>query len=425
MFKKVLLTVLTFLMCNTAMAGLVTNSPMCTADYWVNRNPEGEKIILNKAGVDDFNAKIRTKTHAVLDLSALPVTMDGADIKSTVMDYSDLDEVLYLNGVKITADYIENLKKLTNPEAIGKTIEVRYAVTVKRGDLRNLPTADWLFRDPSDFLKEYLQDTTVEPGEAVAVLHTSKDGEFYYVQMYNYRGWLSKYDVAFCNRTTWLKYVNPSKFLVVVGKDYNLPAGDNLVFHQMGARILLNDETDDSYTVTAPLRASSGKLKEITAVIVKNSSLHKGYMPYTANNVIRESFKFYANIYGWGGRFNSVDCSGLTYDVFRTMGIFLPRNSGQQRQTAGVNVPLKLLSAGQKLATINSLEPGSILFMKHHVMVYLGSVNDVPYIIHADNRILSDGVEDNYDRVVVSDLSLGVDAKRTYLDELYNAITYK
>ena len=99
---------------------------------------------------------------------------------------------------------------------------MRYGVTVRRANLRNLPTGEGLFFYASDRNFDALQETALDPGEAVAILHTSTNGYFYYVQAYNYRGWLSKFDVAETDRSTWLRYAEPKNFLTVVAKDYTL-----------------------------------------------------------------------------------------------------------------------------------------------------------------------------------------------------------
>ena len=76
----------------------------------------------------------------------------------------------------------------------------------------------------------------LDPGEPVAVLHTSANGYFYYVQAVNYSGWVSKYNVAMTDKNTWSSFVKPQKFLVVTDAEYNLKTDGEQVLYQQGAR---------------------------------------------------------------------------------------------------------------------------------------------------------------------------------------------
>lgn len=168
-------------------------------------------------------------------------------------------------------------------------------------------------------------------------MHTSTNGYFYYVQAYNYRGWLSKFDVAETDRSIWLRYAEPKNFLTVVAKDYTLKADGAQVLFQQGARLQLADKKASAYTVKVPVRTKEGKLQEEKVVLAANASLHEGYLPYTTNNIIRSAFKFYDSVYGWGGLQQSVDCSSFISNAYRTVGIFLPRNADEQETSAGIH----------------------------------------------------------------------------------------
>ena len=94
------------------------------------------------------------------------------------------------------------------------------------------------------------------------------------------------------------------------------------------------------------------------------------------------AFKHLGAPYGWGGMENSVDCSSLAQDVYRTVGIELPRNGDEQARALGGR-NLRGLSHDQKMAVIGSAAPGSILFTPYHVMLVLGNYQGTPYMIHS------------------------------------------
>lgn len=68
------------------------------------------------------------------------------------------------------------------------------------------------------------------------------------------------------------------------------------------------------------------------------------------------------------------DCSGLTLYAYAQAGITLPHNAAAQLSGAAASVPF---SAGQ---------PGDLLFWgtpPHHVAIYLGQINGMPYLVQA------------------------------------------
>ena len=91
---------------------------------------------------------------------------------------------------------------------------VRYGVTVRHALVRNLPLAAGLFDEPEDVYYDNVQDSVLEAGEPVAILHESSDKKYYYVRMYNLFGWIAQEDIALCTREQWLQYVEPQDFLV-------------------------------------------------------------------------------------------------------------------------------------------------------------------------------------------------------------------
>lgn len=420
-----LLALYTVLPC-TAQATGITNYPTLVApEYWLNKNADGDNIILDAKGVENFNAQIRQKSRTVVDLADYPATYNGDSLKTKIMDYSILDDDLYLHGVKVSDNYKNILRKQTNVSAIPQSVSVRYAVTVRRTPVRNMPTGEGLYYYASDKDFDTLQETMLDPAEPVAVLHTSANGFFYYAQTRNYSGWVSKYDLALTDKNTWLSYVNPAKFLVVTDADYILKTAGENVYYQQGARLPVTADKGNLYTVMAPSRSQYGGLVKQSLFIPKtNNSLHYGYLPYTSNNIVRAAFKFYGKPYGWGGLKNSVDCSSLIMNAYRTVGIMLPRNADEQEKSAGTHHALTGVS-GNRLSVIDKLTPGAGLYMDGHCMLYLGSINKDPYIIHSLGSYYNKGVRQREMSVVVSDLNLRRADGNTFLNELTTAVEYK
>ena len=406
-------------------AGITNFSKLVTADYWIENNPEGETIILGDKGIEKFNAEIRKVSPTVVDLANYPTTIKKRALKMKLNNFEALDEDLYLRGNKVSENYKGILRNLVNAAAITDDVQVKYAVVVRHSNLRNLPTGEGLFYFAADKDFDALQETALDPCDPVAVLHTSQNGQFHYVQAVNYSGWISTYDIAFTDRETWLKYVAPEKFVVVVGKSVKLKTWDETVEYQQGSRIPLTSVDDKAYVLNVAGRGKDGNLDKVKVKVAKNAALNEGYLPYTSNNILRSAFKFYGETYGWGGLKNSVDCSSLMYNAYRTVGIYLPRNADEQEASAGLHLELNKMDDATKLTTIQGLTPGTGLYMDNHCLMYLGKSNGVPFVLHALGSYYNEGKNVRIMRIVVSDLTLNRHNGNTMLTDLTNAVEFK
>ena len=171
--------------------------------------------------------------------------------------------------------------------------------------------------------------------------------------------------------------------------------------------------------------SKTGLLKEKPIWILKDENLHHGYLPYTSNQVIQQAFKFYGSIYGWGGAMRSVDCSSLVGSVYRTIGLDLPRNTSKLVRMPGQVTDFTNLTSEERLAAFKNLKPGSPVSLKGHIMIYLGMADDKPYVIHSSSSYYKDGRKIYVRRVLVSDLELGRQSGKSFLDSVINVICYK
>jgi hypothetical protein len=80
--------------------------------------------------------------------------------------------------------------------------------------------------------------------------------------------------------------------------------------------------------------------------------------------------------YLWGGKsFFGLDCSGLVQNVFRDIGVTLPRDTDMQRDTIGETVTI----GGE-----SDLRLGDLLYMPGHVLIYAGGGE----VIHASDGVM-------------------------------------
>ena len=73
------------------------------------------------------------------------------------------------------------------------------------------------------------------------------------------------------------------------------------------------------------------------AVAEDRGDVATDYLPLTRANVLRQSFKFLGERYGWGHSYNARDCSGFVSEVYRSFGVQLPRNTRDQGVSPALN----------------------------------------------------------------------------------------
>ncbi|MHC1717503.1 MAG: SH3 domain-containing protein [Acidaminococcaceae bacterium] len=389
---------------------------------WLD-NKNGNVAIMDQQEISALNKRMQAENMP--DLQNYPAYISGEKVKSYIQEY-EFDTDLYVNGKLLTSGQIAALAADRNLDGVAEETNIKYGVVVQRTNLRSLPTDLKAFSTPSDKEFDMWQETAVDPAEPVLVLHYNEKRNFVYVQMRNYRGWLPAKGVALTDYDVWLKYVCPEKFAIVTGKLLLLKADKAQLAFQMGSRI-----PSEGKNLLLPVREANGNLKIVKAAANYGDTLHAGYLPYTTNNLIKQAFKFLDSPYGWGGLHDSVDCSSFVADVYRTMGVELPRNADEQEEAnTGSAIDLSVLEGNEKLKAVNSLPPGSALFMPNHVMLYLGSKKGRPYIIHALGSYGSKSASGEYVRVpvmkvVVSDVFLTSQNGKSFLAKFTAAQSFR
>jgi cell wall-associated NlpC family hydrolase len=111
-------------------------------------------------------------------------------------------------------------------------------------------------------------------------------------------------------------------------------------------------------------------------------------LPASQATLIRQGFKFLGERYGWGHGYNGRDCSGFVSEVYRSMDILLPRNTGdQQRSTAFERIAFgPELPRTQRIAMLRQLRIGDLVFIPGHVMMVIGQDEHGPWVIHDSHR---------------------------------------
>jgi cell wall-associated NlpC family hydrolase len=139
--------------------------------------------------------------------------------------------------------------------------------------------------------------------------------------------------------------------------------------------------------LSLPVRDAQGALSFHPALLQRNQDSSADYLPLTRANLVRQAFKFLGERYGWGHDYNARDCSGFVSEVYRSMGVLMPRNTSDQ----GVSPAFdrihfeKTDGADRREAAVAQLQVGDLVYIPGHVMMVIGRIDDVPYVIHDTN----------------------------------------
>lgn len=373
---------------------------MLTADFWLKKIAHPDKKIAKPSEIEVFNQEIMQKSSEfVHDLAQYPVEITKEKLSSLLDESSFMLKEKYLGNKLLDDEYYHNLQAEIDSDSILDKVTIKYGFTVGRSNLRILPTNDFVTNRQNDYEFDRLQETAITIAQPLLILHVSRSRHWYFVQSYYASGWISANHVAVAdNKKEWLSYTNAENFLVVTANRMRLgfnpysPEISELEFCMGDKLPIVNDNLEKcidgqsivgNHVVKLPVRGQEGQLGFKLALVPVVSDVCQGYLPYTRENILRQSFKMQGDRYGWGGSRNSRDCSSFIMDIYRSFGFKLPRNTWSQMNTAGRTVDFVGKTVGQRRKLLNNLELGAALYFRGHVMLYLGEDNGEYYVIHA------------------------------------------
>lgn len=374
-------------------------------EYWIGKTDDPSRVLRDADWIERFNQKAFDIDPYLVDLATYPDQVSGPELLDLIESISKPYEtgLFYRDDPDerpLESEDYDRYRKNLALDAIPERVEVRFGLVLHRTNMRSWPTLEAVFRSPETRDLDRFQENGLFPGERVAVLHESTDGEWYFVRSYNYHAWIRKIRIVVGSRRVVMDYSAPEQFLVVTGArastNYN-PIDPEISELQldMGVRLPMTTPGElpshvdgqnpvSSFAVQLPARLADGSLGFKTALVGRGQDVREGYLPFSRENIIRQSFKFLGERYGWGHSYNARDCTGLVLEVFRSMGIKLPRNSSQQGSSPiGETVALADGdSAERRLEALRGAEVGDLVYSPGHVMIFLGFDHGEPWVIH-------------------------------------------
>jgi len=410
-----------------------TTPAMMSADYWINKLPNPDKVLKTPEQLEKFNDEIRLMIPDQVDTLKW-MAPRGSQIRKLLEDeYKTVSnrKLFDTSDKYILKSYFdENIKPNIQSDKVPDKISLKWGAATRATSVRALPSMVKMLEEKGDVEFDMLQFTLIKLWHPVAIMHTSADGKWYYMQTGYVRGWVQSKDIAlFESRDALREKVKSKSFISVTGESvsvYRDPGFQTRIQRvSMGTVIPLADKSAAGYVVWMPIRGEGGKVVLKKHYIKPGADVSVGFLPFTQRNILKQAFKLLGVRYGWGGQYNGRDCSGFTFDVFRSMGMDLPRDSHQQVQVGtqlGHFKPYEDMELRAQSLKTRAVPGITLLKMPKHMMLYLGEENDHFYIIHSTwaERIGQDPIKDEKRRinqVVVTDTGLN---GNSYLGSLFD-----
>ena len=373
-----------------------------TPAFWIGLQAEPDRVIMDRAAIEAQNARLLQVDPSMHDLRALPKSLAREQVTGWIEALSELPrhQLFDVDGKPVAPATLKGVVDNLALGAVPASQPTRYGLIVQRAALRTFPTTLRVFSSKGDTDIDRFQESAEFPGTPVAIVHASADGQWLFVVSPRYAAWTKKENVAEGSAAQVFGYVDESPYRVVTGASVRTvftpeqPAFSQLQL-DMGTRVPLatglppdqpvNGQTPyATHVIELPLRAADGTLKLAPALLQKNTDTAGDYLPLTRANILRQAFKFLGERYGWGHSYDGRDCSGFVSDVYRSMGVQMPRNTSKQAISPALahRTFTDADSHEARLQAAHELQVGDLVYIPGHVMMVIGQFNGQPYVIN-------------------------------------------
>jgi hypothetical protein len=373
---------------------------MLTPDFWIGRLLEPNAVLLDARQTAAKRALVYAPEGGFNDLQAIPASLTRAQVAGWLSQAGQSPVKIGVDdaGKAVTPSLLAAIRRNAAADRIAASSPARYGLSVRRAHLRTLPTERIFYAafDQRDY--ESLQAGILFVGEPVVIAHTSVDGKWLLVMSAQGPAWVRAEDIAEGSRDAVFGYAAKAPGRVVTGDQVRTvftPEAPELseLLLDMGTALPIADVPADqpvngaspyaSWPLALPVRGQGGKLEFKAALLRRSADSAPGYLPLTRANIIRQSFKLLGERYGWGHQFNARDCSGLTGEVYRSMGVLLPPFSGVQGSSTAFQhrTFTDKDSHEDRLRALAEAQVGDLIVVPGHVLMIIGQVKGEPYVI--------------------------------------------
>ncbi|HET6551910.1 MAG TPA: SH3 domain-containing protein [Dyella sp.] len=426
----------------------ISNNAMLTPDFWVKQLAQPDKVLLEPADIAAQNTRLLHTDPSMHDLKALPASLAGDQVTAWIKDISQYPSkpLFDVDGKPVAASLKQDVTDQLALDRVPAQQATRYGLVVQRAALRSFPTDQRVFTSSDDHDIDRFQETAEFPGTPVVIAHESRDGQWLFVVSPRYAAWTRRENVAEGSSAEVFGYAGKQPQRIVTGDNVatvftpEQPAVSQLQLDMGVALPVLSDQAPDqpvngqspyaSHVVELPIQTAQGKLAFSPALVQRVADTSDSYLPLTEANIIRQGFKFLGERYGWGHAYDGRDCSGFVSDVYRSMGVQMPRNTSKQAISPALTHQAftDKDSHEARIKAALALNVGDLVYIPGHVMMMIGKLNGQPYVIHDTGGISYLDGSGTTHRVKLNEVSVTPlmpllwDSKRTYVDRMTSIV---
>ncbi|QOY63847.1 SH3 domain-containing protein [Lysobacter sp. H21R4] len=379
----------------------ITDEAMLSPDYWTAPMAAPNQVLLDTSAIRAQNRRLFELDPSMHDLGKLPARLDGRQVRKWLDGASSRPTTPRwdVEGHEVAVASIDAMFANTAVDAVPADQPTRYGLVVHRTDMRGLPTTMRIFSSRGDTDIDRLQESALFPGTPVVIAHESADGEWLFVISPRYAAWVDKHHIAEGSRAQVLGYTTEPPYRIITGGvEHTVFTREEPRVSQlqldMGIRLPLADVAPDkpvngqhpyaAYVLEMPVRNEDGSLAMSPALLPRRADSAADYLPLTPANLVDQGFKFLGERYGWGHAYGTRDCSGFVSEIYRSMGVELPRNTSAQ----AVSPALEHITfersddAAKRKAAVAALQVGDLVYIPGHVMMVIGHHGGMTYLIH-------------------------------------------
>ncbi|WP_266180646.1 SH3 domain-containing protein [Dyella humicola] len=426
----------------------IDSETMLTPDFWIHQLAEPDRVLLGADAIASQNAQLFQVDPSMRDLRTLPAALMRDQVVAWIKNISELPkQPLYdEKGERVPADLLQQVSDGLALDGVPMEQHTRYGLVLHRAALRSFPTDLRVFTSADDSDIDRFQETAEFPGTPVVIAHESSDGQWLFVLSPRYAAWTRKDNIAEGSAEQVFGYAGRRPRRVVTGPQVvtvyspEQPGVSQLQLDMGVAVPVMADHPADqpvngespytSHVIELPIRTASGMLGFSPALIQRHADTAADYLPLTEANILHQAFKFLGERYGWGHAYDGRDCSGFVADVYRSMGVQMPRDTSRQAVSPALTHQVFTSKDRHdvRMKAVNALQVGDLVYIPGHVMMVIGRRGGEPYVIHDTTGISyrDDGGalrEVKLNAVSVTPLlPLMLDSKHSYVDSMTSIV---
>lgn len=281
----------------------------------------------------------------------------------------------FINDRRMIKEDLDLIKENRNVKAIPSVVVPQVGFTTESINMKLYPTHDTIHRGNEKF--DSNQYTRMSAFAPVFIMHTSKDGEFYYIMSEFMRGWVPVNKIKLYSQVAF-SGIQQLPFVRVI-KDNTIIGG---VKYGIGDKVPLLSYDNNQALLLTP-QGTYAKTALDGSFVIGNAVYDEGLMKAMAESQLE-------NPYDWGGKAGYRDCSAYVRDLWRVFGADIPRSSGLQK-LVGKKLIDKPNNEEEFYAVLRNAKPyRTLIFFKGHVIMYGGMENGDYIIYHAVNSLQND-----------------------------------